>query len=338
MDLLKKIVNRDRILSNEIREFVDLVVKGEVSPVYAGAVLTGLAMRGVEEDVLIGVVQALYGLCEVDYGPCDGMDTCGTGGSGRLKYNTSSAVAITLWSMGLRIAKHGNRSASGRFGSADAFSLAGWPIDLSPNRCVEVFEEKGFAFLFAPKFFPAMKAFAGVRKELGIRTVFNLAGPLANPFRVRYQIVGVSSGDLLDLFASVLLRLGRSALVFSSLDGLDEFHPFSPIDVRLVKDGKVESFELSPSEVVDKKVLERLKEEDCFPARVEDVKDGFVSFIQGRAPLGFRVMTAMNSALGLYLMGRAKTVKDGFSEVMDLLESKGVAERWQDLIGSLRNS
>ncbi len=331
MHLLKKMINKEKISSEDLISFINGVIEGKISHVQAGSVLTALAMRDVDEEVLFGVVQALYNLCAVDYGPCDAIDTCGTGGSGRLKYNISSAVAITLWAMGNRVAKHGNRSASGRIGSADVFFLSGWPQDISPNDCIRVFEETGFSFLFAPLFFPPMKAFAPIRKELGIRTVFNLAGPLANPFKVKNQIIGISSPKLLDVFVAVLKRLGRSALVFASEDGLDEFHPFSRIQMRIVKKGQEDSFTLDPGDVVDRDLLDELKEEDIFPSSVDVAKNEFLAFLQGEECLGFRVLTAMNAGLALFLLEKVSSVKDGFLMVFEFLNSGGVKEKWQEL-------
>lgn len=338
MDLLREIVNRDRISSADLVSFIEGVVSGRFSQVQAGAVLAALTVRGIDEEVLFGVVQALYRLCAIDYGPCDAIDTCGTGGSGKLKYNVSSAVAIALWAMGNRVAKHGNRSASGKLGSADVFFLSGWPQDISPKNCISLFEEVGFSFLFAPFFFPPMKAFAQVRKELGIGTVFNLAGPLANPFKVKNQIIGVSSPELLDVFVNVLKRLGRFGLVFSSEDGLDEFHPFSRLQVKVVKNGRVDSFSLSPHDVVGKKLLNELQKEDCFPSSVEKAKGEFLAFLQGKECLGFRVLVAMNASLALFLLGKASSIRDGFLMTMEFLSSGEVEKKWQELKRNLLSS
>ena len=338
MHLLRKIVNQDEVSSADLASFIEGVVGGQFSQVQAGAVLAALAVRGIDEEVLFGVVQALYRLCAIDYGPCDAIDTCGTGGSGKLKYNVSSAVAIALWAMGNRVAKHGNRSASGKLGSADVFFLSGWPQDISPENCISLFEGVGFGFLFAPFFFPPMKAFAQVRKELGIRTVFNLAGPLANPFKVKNQIIGVSSPALLDMFVNVLRRLGRSGLVFSSEDGLDEFHPFSHLQVKVVKDGQVDSLDLSPEDVVDKKLLNKLHKRDCFPSSVEKAKEEFLAFLQGKECLGFRVLVAMNASLALFLLGKASSIRDGFLMTMEFLNSGEVGKKWQELKRNLLSS
>jgi len=338
VDLLRKIVHQDKISSADLTSFIEGVVGGQFSQVQAGAVLAALAVRGIDEEVLFGVVQALYRLCAIDYGPCDAIDTCGTGGSGKLKYNVSSAVAITLWAMGHRVAKHGNRSASGKLGSADVFFLSGWPQEISPKDCVVFFEKVGFSFLFAPLFFSPMKVFAQVRKELGIRTVFNLAGPLANPFKVKTQIIGTSSPRLLNIFANVLKRLGRSGLVFSSEDGLDEFHPFSSLQVKVVKDGQVDLFSLSPHDVVGEKLLSGLRKEDCFPSSVEKAKEEFLAFLQGKECLGFRVLVAMNASLALFLLGKASSIRNGFLMAMEFLDGGGVEKKWKELKRNLLSS
>jgi len=205
------------------RAVMDRMMDGEASPVQIVALIAALRTKGETVDELAGMVESMRAHATPVTLPVAAVDTCGTGGDGAWTFNISTAAALVAAGAGCPVAKHGNRAASSRCGSADVLESLGVVISLSlagVRRCVD---EAGIGFLFAPDFHPALRHVAPVRRELGIRTVFNVLGPLANPARVRHQALGVSSARLAPLMAEVLHRLGHvHALVFTGPDGLDE--------------------------------------------------------------------------------------------------------------------
>ncbi len=335
--LLKRIVAGEGVDPASLENFVRLGAEGKLDPVLAGAVLTALAVRGVGSGELMGVVRGLYSVCAVDEEVSDAIDTCGTGGSGIPKYNYSSAVALSLWAMGYKVAKHGNRSMTSKVGSADVFFHLGWPQDLPSAQAVDCLKREGFAFLYAPAFFPSMKNFAPVRRALGIRTVFNLAGPLSNPVRVGRQVVGVSDESLMPVFAQVLAELGRSAMIVHSRGGMDEALPFEDFRVVLVRNGRmVEDRWCKPKEVLGD-YIEDLDWDRLHPSSSEDNYRMLESFLRGTAPKEFLAVVALNAGLGVWLI-EGLDLRSSVERVLDFLESNVLEERWQGLIRSLRVS
>src|ERR1700680_4140219 len=205
------------------RAVMDTMMEGKASPAQVGALVAALRTKGETVDELAGMVESMPAHATPVPLRVDAVDTCGTGGDGAGTFNISTAAALVAAGAGCPVAKHGNRAASSRCGSADVLEALGVVISLPPagvRRCVA---EAGIGFLYAPDFHPALRHVGPVRRELGIRTVFNGVGPLANPARVRHQLVGVSNPRMAPMMAEVLNRLGHvHALVFAGPDGIDE--------------------------------------------------------------------------------------------------------------------
>lgn len=222
---------------------VGAMVEGKASPVQIGAFLAALRIKGEGEGEIAGAAMALRDRCVRLPGPAftEAVDTCGTGGDGAGTVNISTLAALVTAGSGVRVAKHGNRSVSSLCGSADLLTALGVKIDVPPDTAARCLDQAFFAFLFAPLYHPAMKSVAPVRQEMGIRTLFNLIGPLCNPARVRRQVMGVYSPDLVEPVAGVLGRLGSErAMVVSSHEGLDEISVCAPTTVaQLYPDGSV---------------------------------------------------------------------------------------------------
>ena len=223
-DLLPRLVRGERLTREEASRAVHAMVGGGEEPAVIGAFLAALAARGESESELLGGAEALRAEA-VPFAP--GMspllDTCGTGGDGSGSFNVSTAVAFVAAAAGVPVAKHGNRSVSSRCGSADLLEEAGAVIDLGPEACGAILRETNFCFLYARRFHPAVGRVAPVRQALGIRTLFNWLGPLANPARATHQLLGVSDRDRVEPVARVLQGLGtRRALVVHGRGGLDE--------------------------------------------------------------------------------------------------------------------
>jgi anthranilate phosphoribosyltransferase len=252
-----KIVAARRPLSRELAEsvFGDLM-DGKATEAQKGAILIGIATRGETADEIAGAVAALRArMRRVSTSRAPLLDTCGPGGIGRDLFNLSTATAIVAAGAGAWVAKHGNRSISSRVGSADVLAAAGVAIELDPDRAGRLLDEIGLVFLFAPAFHPAMKELGTVRRELGVRTIFNALGPLANPAGATRQMIGVGRPELVRLLADALAMLGSErAVVFHSANGLDELIPGVPAAGIEVRDGWTRPWRYDPEEVSQKPV------------------------------------------------------------------------------------
>ena len=262
LDALHRIATHRQSLSrNEARDVMTEVLAGKCTDAQIAALLVGLYMKGETVEEIVGFAEAIRAAATplsthqnstVDVSGTERdalVDTCGTGGDTSGTFNISTATAFVVAGAGVRVAKHGNRSVTSKCGSADVMEALGVNISLSPDRLVSCLEEVGMAFLFAPAMHSAMKYVQPARRELRLRTVFNLLGPLTNPAHASAQVVGVYSADLVEKLAEVLSMLGlRRAMVVHGMDGLDEITITSPTRVAEVRDGMVRSYEVTPEE------------------------------------------------------------------------------------------
>ena len=253
---LSRIIEGQSLDVEAMTEAVGAIMEGQTTGAQIGAFLTALRLKGETEEEIAGAAMALRDRCVrlpgLDEATAnDLIDTCGTGGDGAGTVNVSTLAALTSAGAGARVAKHGNRSVSSLCGSADLLTALGVRIDVSPEVAARCLKEAGFAFLFAPLYHPAMKSVAPVRQEMGIRTLFNLIGPLCNPAGVRRQVMGVYSVDLVELIAGVLGKLGcERAMVVASQDGLDEISVCAPTSIaHLHRDGRIEIKTLDPDDL-----------------------------------------------------------------------------------------
>jgi anthranilate phosphoribosyltransferase len=233
-----------------VRAGFDAILAGAWTPVQVGAFAVVLRLLGETTEAIVAGAEALRGAMTVVETSAEGvLDTCGTGGDGQGTLNLSTAAAIVVASQGVPVAKHGNRSVSSRCGSADVIEALGIPLDVPAGRQGKVLAEAGIAFLFAPAHHPALRHAAEARRELGIRTVFNALGPLANPARASRQLVGVYDDALRPVFARALAKLGVTrAWVVRGEDGLDEVSPAGPTRVSELVDGQVRERVVSPED------------------------------------------------------------------------------------------
>ncbi len=235
-EALKAVLGGAQLERTQIQAVFDSLFAGEQDPVALGGLLVALAGRGETREELIGAVQSMRGaMVPFEHDAPDAIDTCGTGGSGLDTFNVSTCSAIVAAAAGARVIKHGNRSASSKCGSADLLEHLGLPLELSPEQARVVFEEAGLTFLFAPVYHPAMRHAGPVRRSLGVRTVFNLLGPLCNPGGVKHQVVGVFDPERLSDVTFVLEELGaKRALVVHGSEGADELTLQGENQVRTV--------------------------------------------------------------------------------------------------------
>ena len=255
-EVFNEIANDTGPSSDVVREALESILAGEWTPVQVAGFAIALRMRGERAETISAAAQTICGhMIPVDHGLPIVADTCGTGGDGKGSINISTAAAFVVAAAGIPVAKHGSRSVSSRSGSADVIEALGIPIDVAPDKQAVVLRTAGIAFLFAPAHHPALRHSQTARRELAVRTIFNVLGPLANPARATHRLLGTYDHALRPAMARVLADLGvRRAWVLRGDDGLDEVSPFGPTRVTEVANGQLrervlrpESFGLEPS-------------------------------------------------------------------------------------------
>ena len=284
------------------------LMDGKLSPVVKSALLAALATKGEAASEIAGAATAMRGrVREIPHDVANVVDTCGTGGDGKGTFNISTAAALVAAAAGAPVAKHGNRSVSSRSGSADVLAALGVRIDLEPEDAGRALAEIGIAFLFAPNLHPAMKEVMPVRKELGVRTIFNCLGPLTNPAGARRQVMGVFSAGLVETLGHVQAELGADhAMVVHGHDGLDEITTTGPTHIAETRDGRVRTYDVTPAELgVDTARPEDLLggEPDENAAQMERVLTG--------EPGPLADITVVNAGAALYVAGRAESLRAG---------------------------
>ena len=300
------------------------IMRGEASAPSIAALLMGLRAKGETAEEVAGTATALRGAMLSLPGQRPGaVDTCGTGGGAVGTINISTPAAFVAAAAGIPVAKHGNRSFTSRCGSADLFEALGISINLSAARAVEVLEEAGLVFLFAPDYHPAMRHVGPVRRELAVATVMNLVGPLANPAGVRRQVLGVADRGRAPLMAEALLRLGVDhALVVHADVGMDEISPVGRTAVWEVRDGTIRTWEIDPgASGVRHSGLDSLAGGDAAEnaARVEEL-------LEGRGDHVVRDAVMLNAGAAIYVGGGADSFGEGVNRARSVLENGGAAK------------
>ncbi len=308
-DSLAVIQEGKTIGADGARAVMDTVMSGNADPELVKALLLALNERGQDAEEIAGFAEGMREKSKTVKVDRDYLiDTCGTGGDGLHTVNISTTAAFIAAGVGASVAKHGNRSVSSKCGSADVLEELGVPVDLSPQDAVAAVEETGFGFFFAPLYHPAMKHVGAIRKALGVRTVFNLLGPLVNPACVKRQIVGVYDGSLLDVYAKTIGRLGAErTMVVRGEDGMDELTLSGVTHVRLVEAGKsIQSLELTPEDVG----LERASLEDLKGGDAKENAASLVATLEGQpgAPLDAALY---NAGGAVFVAGLVDSIKDG---------------------------
>jgi len=330
---IKKLVERQNLERTEMYDVFGYVMDGKATDVQKSAFLVALRMKGETAEEIAGAAMAMRErVTPLQTNGADVIDTCGTGGDGRGTFNISTVAAIVAAGAGAIVAKHGNRAVSSSCGSADLLSELGVAIDLDAARMSEVLRRTGISFLFAPKLHPAMGAVMGVRRELGVRTIFNVLGPLTNPAFAKRQVIGVYSDHLVDVLARVLLALGSEhAVVVHSRDGLDEISVSAPTRVAEVRHGEIRSYELTPESVgVRHHPIEKIAGGDSREnARIA------CAILSGEDGARSDIVIA-NAAAALYVAGIAPTIRDGVSLAREAIKSGEATRKLDSLIAVSR--
>lgn len=313
-----------RDLARSEAEFIfGEIMDGAVGELATAGLLAALATKGESVDEIAGAAAAMRRrLVPIPSRASDVVDTCGTGGDGKGTFNISTAAAIVAAACGVVVAKHGNRSVSSRSGSADVLEALGVEIEVDPGRAGRTLDRMGLAFLFAPRLHPAMKQVMPVRRALGVRTIFNILGPLSNPAGARRQVLGVYDGRLVRLLAEVLCELGCDhAMVVRGSDGLDELTTTGPSLVAEVRGQSIREFQVDPADLG----LALASPEDLVGGEPRHNAELLTRVLDGReGPL--LDITALNAGAAIYVGGRSGTLTGGVDLARQAIRS-GAARR-----------
>ncbi|HAZ61372.1 MAG TPA: anthranilate phosphoribosyltransferase [Gammaproteobacteria bacterium] len=327
--LLNALLEPRDLSAAEMSSAMEAIMQGETTPVQTGGLLVALRAKGETVEELTAAAHVLRGLAEPMLVPREGLiDTCGTGGDASGTFNISTAVAFVAAAAGARVAKHGNRSVSSRSGSADLLEAAGVRLDLDPAQVARCIAELGVGFLYAPRFHQAMRHAAAPRRELGIRTLFNLLGPVVNPAHAPRQLLGVFAPRWCRPLAEVLRNLGTvHAWVVSAADGLDEVSISASTHVAELRNGEIREFTLSPEDLgVVRHPMVSLRAEDAGHS---------LSIVQGvlaGAAGGPLEVVVANAGVALYVAGVAASLQEGVARAREVIASGAAAERLAALV------
>jgi len=336
IQMIKDLQSGKTITGENAESVFTTIMSGEASAAQIAAILMGLSMRGESAEVVAGAAKAMRTAATPITPKATGLiDTCGTGGDGAKTFNISTAVSIVVAACGLPVAKHGNRAMSSKSGAADVLEALGVNLNISPEQVADCIDETGIGFLFAQHLHPAMRHAGPVRRELGIRTIFNLLGPLTNPADADYQVLGVYSKDKLELVANALLQLGsKRALIVHGRDGLDEITTTDITDAILIEAGQAPiHFEIDPEAFgMPYTVSEALAGDDA--ATNADI---LRHIFAGQSGAG-RDIVLLNAAAALWVAGKVNGIGEGIGIAAKAIDSGKVQQTLDALIAFTQGS
>jgi anthranilate phosphoribosyltransferase len=318
--ILESLLASNDLTKEQSNYLMNSWLENKIEPVQTGAFLAAFRAKGVSGEELSEMAKILQdaSMTPSDLPSFDLVDTCGTGGDGADTFNISTAVAFVSAALGVKIAKHGNRSASGKVGSADVLENLGLPLNVSSGKVVEALKKLGITFLFAPSWHPSLVNLAPLRKSLGVRTIFNLLGPLVNPLRPKSQVLGVAKADLLDPMSVALKGMGlRRAVVVHGAGGLDEAslagaNQFRFLDKNVIRSQMINPRDLGLTEISN----ERLKGDD-----LKTNSQILKSLLIGEGNKYHKEVVALNTALVLWVSGAEDDLSSGVKRSLDCLNT-----------------
>ncbi|NOR71881.1 MAG: anthranilate phosphoribosyltransferase [Methylomarinum sp.] len=326
---LNKLLGQQDLTSEEMRDVMQLIMTGGATDAQIGGFLIALRCKGESVDEITAAASVMRELATTV--PVSGkhiIDTCGTGGDGANTFNISTTCAFVVAAAGGQVAKHGNRSVSSSSGSADVLEAAGVNLNLSTEQVVQCVNEIGVGFLFAPKHHGAMKHAIGPRKEMGVRTLFNLLGPLSNPAETVNQLIGVFSSDWLEPLAQVLKRLGSEhVLVVNAEDGLDEISIATASNIAELKDGVVSSYQVTPEQF-------GLQRASLDSLAVDDAKSSLVMLksVLNNQSGAAKDIVVLNAGAAIYAANLTDTLESGVKKALQVIESGAALEKFNALV------
>jgi len=327
-EAISKLVERKNLTKEEAQQAMSEIMSGETTPSQIASLITALRIKGETSDEITGCAEAMRNASvKISINQDLIVDTCGTGGDGTGTFNISTAVALVAAGGGLTVAKHGNRSASSKCGSADVLEHSGVNINTKPEKTKECIEKIGIGFLFAPIYHPAMKYAMPTRKEVGIRTIFNILGPLTNPAGANVQLLGVPSPELIEMLANVLKNLGSKAALVVHGEGLDEISTMGETLIAELKNGQVKKYPIKPEDFgIKRTTLKELQ-----GAEVDKNVHIMKSVLEGEEG-AYRDIVLLNSGALFYMAGKAKDIKEGIKIAEESIDSGNALKKLNDLI------
>lgn len=330
LDALAKVVNRENLTRAEAREAMGVIMRGEATPAQIAAFLVALRMKGETITEIVGFVDAMReGAIKVDTERRPVVDTCGTGGDRIKTFNISTVAAFVVAGAGIAVAKHGNRSVTSRAGSADVLEALGFDLQMPLELAKKALDEIGISFLFAPNFHPSMKHVLGPRREIALRTVFNLLGPIVNPCPLDGQLMGVYEGALTPKIARALANLGvKRAFVVHSLDGMDEISITSATQVSEVKGGEVSTYVVFPEDFGFKRADPRDLEGGTANENAQLLRAILSNELEGPK----RDVVVLNAAAAIAAAGVTESIKEAIPIADESIRSGAALKKLEALI------
>lgn len=343
-EAIHKVVDRIDLDEEEMMAVMEEIMSGEATQAQIGAFITALRMKGETIDEIVGAAKVMRQMAtkipidevtidldrdDINIDRETILDTCGTGGDGTLTFNISTATAFVVAGGGITVAKHGNRSVSSVCGSADVLKELGVNIDATPEVVAKCIKKIGIGFLFAPTFHGAMKYAIGPRREIGIRTIFNILGPLTNPANAKYQILGVYKEELCKTLAYVLLRLGtKRAMIVHGMDGMDEITVTKDTFIAELKDGEVKTYYINPTHFN----LPIYNFSELKGGNAVDNANIIRNILSGKEKGAKRDIVCLNAGSAFYVAGKTNSIKDGVEFAQKVIDSGKALEKLEKLI------
>ncbi len=329
-EALQRTIEHREIFHDEMLHLMRLIMKGEISPVMSAAIITGLRVKKETIGEIAAAAQVMREFANHVDAPADEhfVDIVGTGGDVSHTFNISTASMFVAAGAGAKVAKHGNRGVSSKSGSADVLEALGVNIMLSPEQVAECLRDVGIGFMFAPNHHPAMKNVAAIRKEMGVRTIFNILGPLTNPAGAPNQLMGVFHPDLVGIQVRVMQRLGAEhVLVVYGKDGMDEVSLGAATLVGELKDGKVTEYEIHPEDFG----LQMVSNRSLKVGSAEESKTMLIEALDNKAGTAREIVT-LNAGTALYAANRAASIADGIAMARESIASGAAREKLQAFV------
>ena len=326
---INEVINGNNLSRDDMHTVMHTIMQGKATPAQIGGLLVALRLKGESVDEITAAAEVMRELSDkVNVDKTYLVDTCGTGGDGTNTFNISTTSAFVAAASGAKVAKHGNRSVSSKSGSADILEAAGINLELNANQVAKCIENVGIGFMFAPKHHSAMKHAIGPRRELGIRTLFNVLGPLTNPAGAPNQVIGVFSADWLEPLAETLKQLGGNhILVVHAEDGMDEISIASKTCITELKNGQIVHYELTPDDF-------GFEKQDITKLAVNDVNESLAMMqsVLDNTIGAAKDIVSLNAGAAIYAAGLADSIQDGINMALHAIESGAAKQKLEQFI------